>query len=165
MRVCHGGCSPSAAVSEIGEAADVPGNCPCHREWVDVYKGLPPTEDVVKRWFDEEEGYYEMQHAGSHTKFSGVWRCEVGDGRFVAMGYEVEIGHQVLSSSCRNPINFLYENRRDDEMCEFMSGFNERNSNVAIIMDFDKGDMFFRHSMPISVLRLPRTKEKSNETT
>lgn len=159
-RVCAGGCSLSAAISEIGEVSAIPDNCPCHRKGVDIYKGLPPAEDVVKRWFDEEQGYYEMRHAGSDTKFSGVWRYEDGE----AMGYGVEIGHQVLTSWCRNPINFLNENRRDDEMCEFISRFNERSNNVSIIMDFDKGDMFFRHSMPVSVLRIPRTKERLGKT-
>ena len=142
--VCDRGVSPSTAIREIGEGTALPGNCPCQRKWVDIYKGLPPVEDVVKRWFDEEQGYYEMHHAGSDTKFSGVWRYENGD----AMGYSVEIGHKILSSSCRNPINFLNENRRDNEMCEFISRFNEINNNVSIIMDFDKGEMFFRHSMP-----------------
>ena len=155
-RVCDGGCSLSTVVAEIGEVAAVLGNCPCYRKWVDIYKGQPPVEDVVKRWFDAEEGYYEMYHAGSDTKFSGVWRYDDG----MAMGYGVEMGHQVLKSWCRNPINFLNENRRDDEMCEFISRFNERSRNVSIIMDFDKGKMFFQQSMPISVLRLPRTKER-----
>ena len=49
-------------------------------------------------------------------------------------------------------------------MCEFISRFNERSNNVSIIMDFDKGDMFFRHSMPVSVLRIPRTKERLGKT-
>ena len=159
-RACDGGVSLSMAISEIDENAAALSNCPCYREWVDLYKEHPRTEDVVKRWFDEEAGYYEMHHAGSDTKFSGVWRFENGD----AMGYGVEIGHQVLTSWCRNPINFLYENRRDDEMCEFISRFNERSNDVSIIMDFDKGEMFFRHSMPVSVLRLPRTKERLQKT-
>ena len=159
-RVCDGGCSLSTVVAEIGEVAAVLGNCPCYRKWVDIYKGQPPVEDVVKRWFDAEEGYYEMYHAGSDTKFSGVWRYENGE----AMGYGVEIGHHVLKSWCRNPINFLNENRRDDEMCEFISRFNERSRSVSIIMDFDKGNMFFQHSMPVSVLRLPRTKERLDRT-
>ena len=158
--VCDGGVSLSAAISEINENAAALNNCPCYRKWVDIYKGRPRTEDVVKRWFDEEAGYYEMHHAGSDTKFSGVWRFEDGD----AMGYGVEIGHQVLTSWCRNPIKFLYENRRDNEMCEFISRFNERSNDVSIIMDFDKGEMFFRHSMPVSVLRLPRTKERLRKT-
>ena len=159
-RVCNDGLSPSAAVGEFDEIAAVPGNCPCYRAWVDIYKGHPRTEDIVKKWFDEEGGYYEMHHAGSDTKFSSVWRFEDGD----AMGYGIEIGHQVLTSWCRNPIKFLYENSRDDEMCEFISRFNERNNSVSIIMDFDKGEMFFRHSMPVSVLRLPRTKERLQKT-
>ena len=154
--VCNGNTTLSTTISEIGDGVALLGNCPCHRKWVDIYKGLPPVEDVVKRWFDEEQGYYEMHHAGSDTRFSGVWRYEDGD----AMGYSVEVGHQILSSSCRNPINFLNENRRDEEMCEFISSFNERSNDVSIIMDFDKGEMFFRHSIPVSVLRLPRTKER-----
>ena len=158
--VCDGGRTPSAAINEIGEYAAALSNCPCYRKWVDIYKGLPPVEDVVKRWFDEEQSYYEMFHAGSDTKFSGVWRLDEG----AAMGFGVEIGHQVLKSWCRNPINFLNENRRDDEMCEFISKFNERNNNVAIVMDFDKGNMFFQYSIPISVLRLPRTKERLQAT-
>ena len=158
--VCDRGSTPFAAVNEIGEYAAALSNCPCYRKWVDIYKGLPPVEDVVKRWFDEEGGYYEMHHAGSDTKFSGVWRFENGD----AMGYRVEIGHQILSGSCRNPINFLYENTRTDEMCEFISRFNEESKDVSIIMDFDKGNMFFQHSMPVSVLRRPRTKERLQKT-
>ena len=154
-RVCDGGCTPATAAGEVKEVSTLLDNCPCYRDWVDLYKDLPPVEDVVKRWFDKNQGYYEMHRDPCVTRFTGFWRI-MDDHFFDTINYGVVIENGVARGICRCPVSLKGEDLRR-EIVAFVSGFNSRNVKVALKMDLDEGRLSVQHVLPVSVLRRPRS--------
>lgn len=154
-RVCNGECTPSAAVGEVNEVSTLLDNCPCYKKWVDLYKDLPPVEDVVKRWFDRNEGYYEMHHDPCVTRFTGFWRI-MDDYFFDTINYSVTIENGIIIGVCRCPVSLKSEELRS-EVVAFVSDFNSRNVEVTLKTDLDEGKLSVQHAIPVSVLRRPRS--------
>lgn len=163
-RVCEGECSPAEAACGIKEfqllTADYlhDGSCEYETSRFSAYEGLPPVEDVVKRWFDSEQGYYEMHRDPCTTRFSGFWRY-MGDDYFDMVCYRVDIANRTLIGMCHCPLS-LQGDDGHDEIVGLVSDFNSRHDRASLKMDLDAGHLATQYEMPVSVLRRPRSQAR-----
>ena len=163
-RVCAGECSPTEAAGDVKEfqllTEDYLRNSSCVYEpnRFISYEGLPPVEDVVKQWFDKEQGYYEMHRDPCTTQFTGFWRY-AGDDYFDSVSYRVDIASRTLVGICRCPLSL----KGDDGCCELVelvSDYNSRHDRGSLKMDLDAGRLTTQYEMPVSVLRRPRSQPR-----
>lgn len=159
-QVCAGERSPAAAAGGITEfhllTGDYLHNGSCGREpsRIATYDGLPPVEDVVKQWFDKEEGYYEMHRDPCATRFTGFWRY-AGHDYFDSVCYRVDIVNRTLIGMCHCPLSLGGEGGCD-EIIGLVSDFNSKHDKGSVKMDLDAWHLTTQHEMPVSVLRRPR---------
>lgn len=160
-RVCEEECSPTVAVGDIKEFHLLTedylhkSSCACEPSRFISYEGLPPVEDVVKQWFDKEQGYYEMHHDPCTTQFTGFWRY-MGDDYFDSVSYRVDIVNRTLICMCRCPLS-LQGDGGHDEIVGLVADFNARHHKASLKMDLDAGHLTTQYEMPVSLLRRPRS--------
>ena len=163
-RVCAGECSPTVAAVDIREfqllTEDYLHNssCECEPSRFTSYERLPPVEDVVKQWFDKEEGYYEMHRDPCTTQFTGFWRY-MGDDYFDSVSYRVDIANRTLICMCRCPLS-LQGDGGHDEIVGMVSDFNSGHERSSLKMDLDAGRLTTQYEMPVSLLRRPRSQAR-----
>jgi len=163
-RVCDEECSPTVAVGDIKEfhlfTEDYLRNSSCEYDSgrFAAYEGLPPVEDVVKQWFDKEQGYYEMHRDPCTTCFSGFWRY-MDDDYFDMVCYRVDIANRTLVCVCHCPLS-LQGDGGNDEIVGLVSDFNSRHDMASLKMDLDAGHLTTQYEMPVSLLRRPRSQAR-----
>lgn len=146
--VCKEGVSPSNATERVMTGFD------------DRFDRSPNGFDdvlmIVKKWFDG--GYFEMSMTPSQARFSAFSRYDES-GNYAVINYSVRIGSWVLAE-CQHYIDFSYECWRPDEWFAFINDYNSRQDKVALQMDVNTRRAHFQCALPISALRLSRTKER-----
>ena len=163
-RVCDEECSPTEAVGDIKEFQLLTedylhkSSCECEPRRFASYEGLPPVEDVVKQWFDKEQGYYEMHRDPCTTQFTGFWRY-MGDDYFDSVSYRVDIANRTLICMCRCPLS-LQGDGGHDEIVGLVSDFNSRHDRASLKMDLDAGRLTTQYEMPVSLFRRPRSQAR-----